>query len=158
TTPKMSKAANTLVTTNNATYIDPRFMPGYRGHVPAMKFDYGETYGNHTAKYFQDYRSEVLNSSKTPYADRGGVFPTFYSHNPETVIGNRSRTRDRYLDRAHYELHNRDFDRTQELKRFSALSDSHRECYKDKTGTLKPVSEFQLPSSNEQVVEERLGY
>ncbi len=38
------------------------------GHVPTTQFQYGETFGNATAKYFQDYRSEALNSSKSLYA------------------------------------------------------------------------------------------
>ena len=93
------------------------YIISYRGHIPERKFDFGETYGNETAKYFQDYRSTVLNSSSTPY-NKGGSFPTFYSHNPEIVIGNRSRGRDRYLDRVNCQMHNIDFDRTEELKKF----------------------------------------
>ena len=85
-----------------------------------MKFDYGESYGSETAKYFQDHRSAVLNSSATPY-NKGGSFPTFYSHNPEIVIGNRSRARDRYLDRVNCSMNNVDFDRTEELQRFDAV-------------------------------------
>ena len=42
------------------------------GHVPTTQFQYGETFGNATAKYFQDYRSEALNSSKSLYA-RGEI-------------------------------------------------------------------------------------
>ncbi len=38
------------------------------GHVPTIQFQYDETFGNETAKYFQDYRSEALNSSKSLYA------------------------------------------------------------------------------------------
>jgi hypothetical protein len=55
----------------------------YLGHVPTTQFQYGETFGNATAKYFQDYRSEALNSSKSLYA-RGElsvkflVFQLFY--------------------------------------------------------------------------------
>lgn len=93
----------------------------YRGHCPSLKFDYGETYGNASAKYFQDYRSSVLNSSKTPY-EKGGCFPTFYSHNPDIVIGNRTRGRDRYLDQSHYELYHYDFNRKTELNRFDSVS------------------------------------
>ncbi|KAK6179728.1 hypothetical protein SNE40_012025 [Patella caerulea] len=142
----MSRAAGTLITTNNATYISPRFMPGYRGHCPTVKYDFGETYGNATQKYFQDYRSEVLNSSKDPYC-RGGQFPTYYTHNPDLVISNRSRNRDRWLLAPKYELSNVDHDRRDELRRFDELSQKHREYYTDKTGTQKPVNYFQLPNS-----------
>ncbi len=46
------------------------------GHVPTTQFQYGETFGNATAKYFQDYRSEALNSSKSLYA-RGEISVKF---------------------------------------------------------------------------------
>lgn len=92
----------------------------YRGHCPTTKYDYGETYGNATAKYFQDYRSEVLSASADPYC-RGGDFPTYYTHKPETVISNRTRTRDRWLHTPKYSLTNIDFDRKEELKSFDKV-------------------------------------
>lgn len=92
----------------------------YRGHCPTTKYDYGETYGNATNKYFQDYRSEVLNASHDPYA-RGGEFPTYYTHRPESVISARGRTRDRWLAAPKYNLSNVDFDRKEELKSFDTV-------------------------------------
>ncbi|XP_067677845.1 ciliary microtubule inner protein 2C-like [Haliotis asinina] len=144
----MSRPAGTLITTHNANYISPRFMPGYRGHCPTTKFDYGETYGNATAKYFQDYRSEVLRSSADPYC-RGGQFPTYYTHNPDLVIGNRSRNQDRWLAAPKYQLSNIDHDRREELYKFDQLAQSHREHYTDKSGTRKSVDYFKLPVSAE---------
>ena len=85
-----------------------------------MKFDYGETYGNATAKYFQDYRSETLNNSKSNYC-KGGYFPAHYTHQPDLVIGNRTRTRDRWLSAPRYSLTNVDYDRQQELIRFDKV-------------------------------------
>lgn len=93
----------------------------YRGHCPTTKYDYGETYGTATNKYFQDYRSEVLNASHDPYA-RGGEFPTYYTHKPESVISARGRTRDRWLAAPKYSLSNVDFDRQEELKSFDRVS------------------------------------
>ncbi|KAJ8305989.1 hypothetical protein KUTeg_016534 [Tegillarca granosa] len=152
----MSRAAGTLVTTNNATYIPPRFMPGYRGHCPTVKYDYGETYGNATSKYFQDYRSKVLNSSADPYA-RGGQFPTYYTHQPEAVISNRSRTRDRWIAAPKHSLTNVDFDRKEELYHFDKLAQKHRESYVDRSGTLKPVAYFNLPSSAEDQLKRNIS-
>ncbi|XP_041356939.1 protein FAM166C A-like isoform X2 [Gigantopelta aegis] len=144
----MSRAAGTLITTHNANYIPPRFMPGYRGHCPTIKFDYGETFGNATQKYFQDYRSEVLNSSASPYC-KGGSFPTYYTHDPDSVISNRNRSWDRWTLAPRYELTNIDHDRKEELYRFNELAQSHREYYQDKSGTKRRVDYFVLPTSNE---------
>jgi len=145
----MSRSAGTLVTTNNATYIPPRFMPGYRGYCPTIKFDYGETYGNKTAKYFQDYRSSVLNSSADPYC-KGGQFPTVYTHNPDLVISNRTRTQDRWLQAPKYQLSNVNHDRKEELYQFDKLSQKHREHYKDKTGTVNGINFFSIPVSAQE--------
>ena len=93
----------------------------YRGHCPTTKFDYGETYGNATAKYFQDYRSDVLYASHDPLC-RGGEFPTYYTHKPESVISNRGRNRDRWLLAPKYSLGNIDFDRKEELNAFDHVS------------------------------------
>lgn len=145
----MSRSAGTLVTTNNATYIPPRFMPGYRGYCPTIKYDYGETYGNQTAKYFQDYRSSVLNSSADPYK-RGGQFPTVYSHDPDLVISARTRTQDRWLHAPKYQLSNVGHDRKEELYQFNKLSQAHREHYKDKTGTGSSINYFSIPATSEE--------
>ena len=93
----------------------------YRGHCPTTKYDYGETYGNATAKYFQDYRSDVLYASDDPLS-RGGEFPTYYTHKPESVISSRGRTRDRWLAAPKYSLGNVDFDRKEELYAFNNVS------------------------------------
>jgi len=92
----------------------------YRGHCPTTKYDYGETYGNATSKYFQDYRSQVLYNSVDPYC-KGGEFPTYYTHKPETVISNRSRTQDRWIHAPKYSLSNIDFDRKEELYSFDKV-------------------------------------
>uniref|UniRef100_A0A194AKA6 Ciliary microtubule inner protein 2C n=1 Tax=Pinctada fucata TaxID=50426 RepID=A0A194AKA6_PINFU len=151
----MSRAAGTLITTNNATYIPPRFMPGYRGHCPTTKYDYGETYGTATSKYFQDYRSDVLYASNDPYS-RGGEFPTYYTHKPETVISNRARNQDRWLHAPKYSLTNIDFDRKEELYAFDKLGQKHREFYVDKTGTL--VNYFSLPTSSEDQIRKNVPF
>ena len=93
----------------------------YKGHCPTVKFDYGETYGNATAKYFQDYRSETLNQSKSNYA-RGGQFPTVYTHNPDLVIHARDRTREQWRTTPNYELTNVNHDRREEINKFDKVS------------------------------------
>lgn len=145
----MSKSAGTLITTNNATYIEPRFMPGYQGHVPTMKFDYGETYGNATAKYFQDYRSRTLNSSRSNYAT-GGYFPTYYSYEPNLAVEARTRKWDKWVDPPSIQLYNQDRDRQEELYHFRQAAMAHREQYNDKSGTHHQVEYFLLPTPAEE--------
>ncbi|RNA40503.1 hypothetical protein BpHYR1_001648 [Brachionus plicatilis] len=153
----MSRSAGTLVTTYNATYSAPSMLPGYGGHVPTTNFQYGETYGHATQKYFNDYRSEVLNSSKSLYS-RGGYFPTSNSNNPDLAISNRRISRDKRLFRANYELNNYHFDRTKELSDFYDRTQQHRYQYSDRTGELHPVKHFKLPLSNDKMNESFLPY
>jgi len=153
----MSKSAGTLITTHNATYIPPRFMPGYRGHVPTMKFDYGETYGSHTQKYFQDFRSDVLNQSKTNYC-KGGYFPTYYSYNPDLAVEARKRTHDRWLQAPRYSITPQDYDGRQNQIKFDKLSKAHREHYNDKSGTVQRVDYFMLPTKSEDQFKKHLPF
>ena len=99
----------------------------YRGHVPTMKFDYGETYANHTQKYFQDFRSKALETSKTNYC-KGGYFPTFYSFNPDIAISARSRKWDRWLAEPRYALSTLDYDRKEELITFDKVHNLNKLC------------------------------
>jgi len=92
----------------------------YRGYVPTMKFDYAETYSNHTAKYFQDYRSRVLETSKNNY-NRGGYFPSYYSYNGNVAVEARTRKWDHWLQSPHYRLTNVDHDRKEELINFAKV-------------------------------------
>ena len=107
--------------------------------MPTVNFQYGETFGKASQKYFNDYRNEVLNSSKSLYSRgkfiilcdknlllfynfpiyiQGGYFPTSLSNNPELVVKHRSRVRDMDLFAPKYELNNYNYDRTKELNDF----------------------------------------
>ncbi|TNN16829.1 UPF0573 protein C2orf70 isoform 1 [Schistosoma japonicum] len=112
-----------LKTTHKATFIPPRLMPGYRGHCPSEKFDYGQTYGAYTCKRFQDYRSTVLQSSKTPYKNEGS-FASFYSNDPENLLYNRIKDRGRYDGRFYCQLYNKDDRRSNEIGNFELQTNS----------------------------------
>ncbi|XP_001923843.2 ciliary microtubule inner protein 2C [Danio rerio] len=118
----------TLITHNNAAYIPTSLMPGYCGHIPTTKLMYGETFGNSSLKYFQNTRSAMMASSKSPY-NKAGVFLS-------------SQTQDSVLILPYWVRYNTDFRKQKEIKDFSMLSQKHRENYKDKTGTVQPVNYF----------------
>nr|XP_046155140.1 protein FAM166C A [Oncorhynchus gorbuscha] len=109
----------TLIAHNNSTYIPPSLMPGYCGYVPTSKYLYGDTFGNATIKYFQDFRSGAMACSTIPY-NRGGMFPSIFSNSGLLVSAQRAQSR-------------------------SPLSQKHRESYKDKTGKRLPVKHFVIP-------------
>jgi len=144
----MSKAAGTLITTYNSTYIPPRFMPCYDGHVPTLKYNYGETYGKGTARYFQDYRAQTCDTSCVN-PNQSGYFATAYSHRPDVSVDARTRSWERWLQAPRYRLSQQDHDRREEILHFAKRSMAHREHYSDKTSTVPKVAHFQLPASAE---------
>ena len=93
----------------------------YRGYCPTAKLDFGQTYGNHTCRYFQDYRNTVLNSSSSNYSS-GGSFPTYYTHNPDLVLSCRTRNQDRFRLSPNYQLSNLDHDRNEQLNSLHSVS------------------------------------
>uniref|UniRef100_A0A4W4F587 Ciliary microtubule inner protein 2C n=1 Tax=Electrophorus electricus TaxID=8005 RepID=A0A4W4F587_ELEEL len=122
----------TLITHNNATYLPSSLMPGYCGHVPNAKFLYGDTFGNATIKYFQDFRCAAMASSASAYS-KGGMFPSIYSNADTLVIAQRSMNRDRALNTPYW------------APLVLQLAQKHRGNYNDQTGTLQPVPFFCLP-------------
>jgi len=93
----------------------------YTGHLPTMKLDYAETYGKHGVKYFQDFRSRALETSKNNIS-RGGYFPSIHTFGPDPAVASRTRLWDRWLQMPHYRLHNEDHDRREELIDFCKVS------------------------------------
>ena len=95
----------------------------YLGYTPRIKYTYGETFGNTTARWFKDYRAAELNTSKERMG-RGGdkfvPFPTYYTNNPDHVLGARTRSRDRWLAAPKYKLLNLD-DRDGAIKKYDKV-------------------------------------
>jgi len=94
------------------------------GYTPTIKYRYGDTYGNTTAQWFRDYRQDTLKTSKERMG-RGGdknlPFPTYYTNNPDHVVGTRTKSRDRWLAAPKYQLFNVD-DRGVAVKTFDLVS------------------------------------
>ncbi|CAH3025922.1 unnamed protein product [Porites evermanni] len=136
-------------TTNLTTYQDPNHMPGYAGYCPRAKFVYhGDTFGNTTAKCFQDRRKTKLSTSITHdpgiTADGQHRFPTVYSNTPDLVLSARARTRERWRNAKKYSLFN-EHQRGREVQEFDKLSQNHRNHYMDRTGTVQRVERFVMP-------------
>lgn len=138
----------TLLTTNMDLYKHPRHVPGYLGYIPGIKYTYGETYGNTTAGWFRDYRAKELSTSKERTA-RGGdkhlSFPTYYTNNPNHVLGARTSSRDRWQAAPRYKLLNLD-DRDAAIKTYDKATQHHRDHYRDRTEAVPPVKIFFLPN------------
>jgi len=142
-----TKAAGTLITTNNATYVPPSHMPGYQGHVPTIKYVYGETYGNKTQKYFQDFRSSTLSKSRNMWQN-GGLYPTKYTSNPEMLVRSRGLERSRIYPRWDRTVNHQD--RMHQLEDFEDKIQRHRDYYRDQTGCLNNEKHFVIPTTNEE--------
>ncbi|XP_028412284.1 UPF0573 protein C2orf70 homolog B-like isoform X2 [Dendronephthya gigantea] len=99
-----------VVTTNPEIYRHPRHLPGYTGHVHQENFQYGETYGNTSARLLSEYRATKLQDSTLGMNGRGGdaqlPFPTYYDHDPSRVMGTRPRTWERWQPQHKFDLLN----------------------------------------------------
>ena len=81
-------------------YFSCAHFSSYTGHVHQENFQYGETYGNKTARLLSEYRTTKLQDSTLGVRGRGGdaqiPFPTYYDQDPSCVIGTRPRTWERW--------------------------------------------------------------
>lgn len=97
----------------------------YAGYCPRAKFlYYGDTFGNTTAKCFQDRRTAKLSTSITHdpgiSADGQHRFPTVYSNTPDLVLSARARTRERWRNPKKYSLSN-EHQRGKEVQEFDKV-------------------------------------
>ena len=102
----------------------------YAGYRPRAKFwHYGDTFGNTTAKCFQERRAAKLNSSVMKQAGMSGdgrpEFPTVYSNTPDLVLAARARTRERWSNARKYLLFN-EHERGREVKEFDQVLITYR--------------------------------
>ena len=113
------------------TYFDEIFISTmvshsrYAGYCPQAKFwHYGDTFGNTTAKCFQDRRTAKLNGSviNDPGISGDGQhrFPTVYSNTPDLVLSARTRARERWRDAKKYSLFN-EHERGRDVQEFDKV-------------------------------------
>lgn len=120
------------------------FPHSYSGYTPRVKYTYGETFGNTTGRWFQDYRAATLNTSKGRMG-RGGdkflPFPTYYTNNPDHVLGARTSSRDRWLAAPKYKLLNLD-DRDGAIKTYDKVCFLSPEAFLSQRNTLSSCKAF----------------
>ncbi|VDO08177.1 unnamed protein product [Rodentolepis nana] len=137
----MLKVPETLITTYQATYKDPKCAPDNMCNFTAVECGCREIHKAPCTKYFTDYRSH-LRKTHHPCKEIEDFNLTELSPNPENVLNKMNCTRDRYLDQFHVSLNNIDHARCAELSQFIKLAEKHREYYLDRTGTVYPVPYF----------------
>jgi len=74
------RSAGTVVTTHKATYIPPHLSPGYGGFLPALRHQYGETYGRATTRNFYTERARqvmLIPPHMSENAEKPQRVPTF---------------------------------------------------------------------------------
>lgn len=106
-----------LMSQENPCLFFPFLLFRYRGHVPSVVYSFGDTYGNTTMKYFQDFRNRAMECSHSPYS-KGGQFPTLFSPDAGLVLGARAVGWDRWLHTPNYSRFNLDISRSEELNEF----------------------------------------
>jgi hypothetical protein len=89
----------------------------YTGRLPTLQVDYADTFGNHSAKYFRDFRHHALETSRTNMC-QGGYFPSLYSFGPQSAVEYRTRRLDRWLKTPRCRLLTMDCNRREELANF----------------------------------------
>ncbi|XP_065187415.1 ciliary microtubule inner protein 2C-like [Sycon ciliatum] len=137
-------------TTNEHTFSAPQRMPGYGGYCPGARYQYGETFGTGTAAFFHDYRQRHLS------AWRGGdhrlaPFPAVYNE-PSHIASTRDRSRARWMPRVNaYDL-TISGQRQADMLEFDRKCQEHREWYRDRSNSCRPV--FHVPTPLNQIATE----
>ncbi|CAL8318058.1 unnamed protein product [Merluccius merluccius] len=110
----------------------------YGGHVPSIKFVYGETFGNATSRYFQQYRSRSTPAGKRPL---GAAL--LASVGTAAVRTHRDQAHRRAVGAASWSRCDADFGRQMALKTFGQ---GHRARYNGQTaGSSEGEGHFILP-------------
>lgn len=91
-------------------------------------FQFGETYGNKTARLLSEYRLVKLQDSTLGVRGMGGdkqiPFPTYYAQDSSRVIGTRPRSWERWEPQHKYDLLNNS-SREREIRYFNKVVNSH---------------------------------
>jgi len=132
-----------VVTTYMSDFIPPNLMPGYCGHLPKVSTAFGNTYGNETKKYFQNYRHEILSRCVRPKFTYGRL-PCDFSPFPDVAIAQKVISQKKLGETPNIRPMNIDFCRSGELARFYQQCQDHRDYYTDKTDSIYPDDYFEL--------------
>ena len=132
-----------------SVYSHPKHLPGYTGFIPGHPGREGVTFGTSTKTWLDEYKTTQLSNTQERLG-RGGdkeiPFPKYYTQDPHSVVGDRSRTHERWDVVKNYHLSSRNYERDTNIKDFKRQAEDHREHYKDHTGWRKPVDVFQQPA------------
>ena len=153
------RSAGTVVTTHKATYIPPHLSPGYSGFLPALRHQYGETYGRATTRNFYTDRARQVMLIEPHKSENHPYTPIIKRRSPpgQPPCLNKSYTSDdcTFTPVTNREKFGRNSvilakslnrDRVESLDKMMNDCMEHRRSYKDITGLTPRVKFFVIPT------------